>query len=200
MHLLLAHITWFATRLRTLIDAASAQPGLAITLRIYITCDSSLTALTDDPSSAAAAPSATPFDLPHTQVLYMRPHLASIVKDTIGAALAPCGSCYPVCHCGEDNGNGMCANDEEECSGNGPANGRELLSEKDKDDKDERDEVDELPSLAKSCCKPSASLSSGDSDEISVIPDAPSAGPTCCAPKREEGSSIVKPSACGGSC
>ncbi|KAL8283647.1 hypothetical protein RQP46_005442 [Phenoliferia psychrophenolica] len=183
-----SHITWFASRLRTLISAASSHPSLAITLRIYITCDSSLTSLPSS-SSSTSSPSPPPesFDLPHTQLLYMRPHLSSILKDTIGAALAPCGSCYPVCHCGEDNGN-------------------ELLGEKenDKDDDDEDvynekdDSIDELPALAKSCCKPKPTPSSDDSDEISVLPD--SAGPSCCAPKREEGSSVVKPSACGGGC
>ncbi|KAK4705430.1 hypothetical protein P7C70_g764, partial [Phenoliferia sp. Uapishka_3] len=198
-----SHITWFASRLRTLINAASSIPGLSMTLRVYVTCDTSLSSAEDSSPSSSAAPSSTPFDLPHTQLLYQRPQLFSIIQDTIGAALAPCGSCYPVCHCGEDNSDGMCANVEEECCGNGPANGRELLSEKSKDTNDDDDEQGDLPKLEKkSCCKPSPP-DSDEEDEITVLPPsplAPTGGASCCKPKAGAGSEVERKPQCGGGC
>jgi hypothetical protein len=35
------------------------------------------------------------------------------VNDTIDSALAPCGNCYPVCHCGDESG--VCGNEPGGC-------------------------------------------------------------------------------------
>lgn len=139
------------------------------------------------------------FNLPHTQLIYSRPQLNVLLSETVDLALAPCRMCFPVCNCGTGDNEGTCANDEEECCGNGPANGRELLEKNGADDDDKKDEkageLDDVPELA-SCCKSKKIVAQVDEDEITEVP-----GPSsCCASTKVEGSSVVRAPACGGGC
>lgn len=207
-----AQIAWFEEPLRTLINSVASTPSLKVTLRIYLTCDPTLT--TEPDSSSATFPPAsasTPFDLlPHTQLIYARPHLATIVHDTLAAALAPCGNCYPICRCGELGGDGICANDEEECcGGSGPANGRELFEKGEADEKKgEKESFESVPKLLGgkgSCCSPAvgteSTASQGDEDEIlELVASSSSATPACCSSKPRMGTEVGKAPACGGGC
>ncbi|ORY89065.1 ferric reductase like transmembrane component-domain-containing protein [Leucosporidium creatinivorum] len=209
-----AQIAWFEEPLRTLINSVSSISNLTITLRIYLTCDPTLTT---EPSAAplnastyppsASSPAFAP--LPHTQLIYARPHLASLVHDTLAAALAPCGNCYPVCRCGDIDGDGICANDEEECCGGpGPANGIELLGGSSEDDekkgeKDMIDEVQVLPKSGKSCCSPTKGIDSTTStqdDDILELDPPSTSTPACCSSKPGKGVEAEKAPACGGGC
>lgn len=196
-----------------LIDSVSSIPDLTISLRIFLTCDPTLTTeLSSAPPTASTyPPSASPTTfapLPHTQLIYARPHLATLVHDTLAAALAPCGNCYPVCRCGELDGDGICANDEEECCGGpGPANGIELLGggsegEDKKGEKDMFDEVQVLPKVT-SCCSPRAptdSTASRDDDSDILELASSTSAPACCLSKPGKGVEAEKPPACGGGC
>ncbi|GAA6028935.1 hypothetical protein JCM8097_001513 [Rhodosporidiobolus ruineniae] len=249
-----AHVAWFAERLRTVVEAAKKQSEgrLRIVLRVYLTCDDSLT--TAAPLSASASPSDTstapppphsasypllptapPETLaallpPSTTLHYSRPALASLVRETVGRALAPCGHCFPVCRCGENaaaagGGEGVdgeeCANDEEECVGGcgGVGNGRELLVPPKEDEVEEIKEKEEDEGAEKGgcCCGPSKAASSSttslasDLDAITELPSAPlpSSSPpppkSCCAssPSAYPPPSLPdsgKKSACGNCC
>ncbi|BGP18698.1 hypothetical protein JCM10213_006261 [Rhodosporidiobolus nylandii] len=239
-----AHVAWFADRLREVLDRAKKESGgrLRITLRVYLTCDDSLT------TAAPLAPSASPTDHaavssppaqqqqpesltallpPSTTLHYSRPSLPSLLRETVGRALAPCGHCFPVCRCGElssgaagaGGSGGDCANDEEECVGGcgGVASGRELLVPPVPEKAEEkepagsccgtqpREDVEEKPEK-QSYCRPSSrgSTASRDLDAITELPSFPpfaSSGAkqpnSCCAPASS--SAAVKPS-CGGCC
>lgn len=138
-----AHIGWCEESLRAIITAAAGSPaGLQVRLRIFLTCDPSLTAATDqhltpDASTSSPTSGSTAFPallaLPRTQLIHARPALGPLVDETVDRALAPCGSCWPVCACGDgEQSGGMCGNDEEACCGGGlgeVGNARELLVE-----------------------------------------------------------------------
>ncbi|KAM0754611.1 hypothetical protein T439DRAFT_309389 [Meredithblackwellia eburnea MCA 4105] len=230
------HVNWFANQLRTLITTASSKGNnLSVTLRIYLTCDPDLTVHPEQQqesnssssssnisltSSTSPSPALVLSSLPHTQLIYMRPRLDHLVRETVGAALSPCGNCWPVCLCAERGGDDVCGNDEEKCCGGGGGSPGEVGETK--------DEIDKLPSLSremegekkKSCCATTSSSDLGsysekDEDEdITVIP-----GPSsCCSPKAiivhnnpssssstsNPGSTArqvkFEPAACGGGC
>jgi len=221
-----ALVAWFAERLRAVLGAAEGSP-LRVVLKVYVTCDDALTTAVEgsagsssssSPSSSAGAAATPPFPppplLPELATLpYSRPSLHTLVHDALDRALAPCGTCYPVCRCGELAGaGGECANDEEECVGGcgGVASARELLERQAGDEEEkggeEKEEGDELvPTLGRSggCCgSKGAGARAPGVDEIVELPSAvPS---SCCAPPRPSSAPALlgawaSPS-CGGCC
>ncbi|GAA5982104.1 hypothetical protein JCM11641_000589, partial [Rhodosporidiobolus odoratus] len=142
-----SHVGWFAERLREVVERAQGAEigGLRIVLRVYLTCDDSLTTTAPLSSSIPSPPtdqattrsrlgssdiqqpeSLTALLPPFTTLHYSRPDLPSLVRDTVDRALAPCGHCFPICRCGDVGSAGRgggggrgedCANDEEECVG-----------------------------------------------------------------------------------
>ncbi|GAA5910102.1 hypothetical protein JCM8208_000956 [Rhodotorula glutinis] len=216
-----AHVAWFAERLRAVLAAAEGSP-LRVVLKVYVTCDDALTTAIDAQAASTSSPSSSssagPAALPPPPLLpelatlsYSRPSLRAVVHDALDRALAPCGTCYPVCRCGELAGaGGECANDEEECVGGcgGVGSGRELLegqegeAEKGGDEKEQVGEV--VPTLARqggSCGSRGAEARVQGDDEIVELPSAvPS---SCCAPPPPSTTSFpparTSPS-CGGCC
>ncbi|GAA5842101.1 hypothetical protein JCM9279_002787 [Rhodotorula babjevae] len=212
-----AHVAWFAERLRAVLGAAEGSP-LRVVLKIYVTCDDALTTAVDaQAASSSSSPSAAAAALPPPPLLpelatlsYSRPSLRAVVHDALDRALAPCGTCYPVCRCGELAGAaGECANDEEECVGGcgGVASARELLEGRDgeKEEKDggEKEQVGEVvPTLGiqGGCCSGSGAASRAqDVDEIVEVRSAvPS---SCCAPPSTASYPPARTSpSCGGCC
>jgi len=221
-----ALVAWFAERLRAVLGAAEGSP-LRVVLKVYVTCDDALTTAVEgsagsssssSPSSSAGAAATPPFPppplLPELATLsYSRPSLHTLVHDALDRALAPCGTCYPVCRCGELAGaGGECANDEEECIGGcgGVSSARELLERREDDeeekggeDKEEGGEV--VPTLARQggCCgSKGAGARVPGVDEIVELPSAvPS---SCCAPPRPSSAPALQGArtspSCGGCC
>ncbi|GEM10411.1 ferric reductase transmembrane component [Rhodotorula toruloides] len=208
-----AHLAWFAERLSEISEAAKeGKAGLRVVLKVFVTCDETLTATvstSDSPSSTPPLPpsnstaTSTP-SLPSVgTIIYIRPSLSSLITETVDRALAPCGHCFPVCRCGElaaardGGGAGMCANDEEECVGGcgGVGNARELVV----DEKGEKEWKREGVEEPKSCCsKRKEPDVVADTDEILELPalgvsdaNQPIPSPACCAPS---------PSSRGGCC
>ncbi|KAJ8293178.1 Ferric/cupric reductase transmembrane component 7 [Rhodotorula toruloides] len=219
-----AHLAWFAERLSEVCDAAKeGKIGLRVVLKVFVTCDETLTATvptSDSPSPTPPLPppaSSSPLPLPAATIAYIRPSLSSLVTETIDRALAPCGHCFPVCRCGElaaargEGAGGMCANDEEECVGvwGGVGNARELVvgdEEKDVAEKGEKEE--ETVDAPKSCCskRKEPVLATADADEILELPslavstaNRPTSSPSCCAPSSSRPSQ-PSASSCGGCC
>lgn len=222
-----AHLGWFAERLDEICAAAKeGKTGLRVVLKVFVTCDETLTTTVptaDSPSSTPplAPPALTSSSSPvpsAATIAYIRPSLSTLVTETVDRALAPCGHCFPVCRCGElaaargggAGEEGMCANDEEECVGGcgGIANARELVvDEGEKMEIEEKEKGDEV-GAPKSCCsskrKPAAV---NDVDEIVELPsidvsaaNQPTTSPSCCAPAPSARPSQPPTSSCGGCC
>ncbi|KPV73505.1 uncharacterized protein RHOBADRAFT_54724 [Rhodotorula graminis WP1] len=222
-----AHVAWFAERLRAVLAAAEGSP-LRVVLKVYVTCDDALATAVDasapapssSPSSSssagAAAPPPPPPLLPELATLsYSRPSLRTLVHDALDRALAPCGTCYPVCRCGELAGaGGECANDEEECVGGcgGVASARELLDRREgEEEKGEGGEEKEerrgevVPTLARQggCCgSQSAASRARDATAVDEIVELPSAVPSsCCGPSSSTSFPPARaPPSCGCCC
>lgn len=212
------HVAWFAERLRAVLGAAEGST-VRVVLRVFVTCDDALTTAVDAPS-ASSSPSAAPPPplLPEQATLsYARPSLPSLVHDALDRALAPCGTCYPVCRCGDLPGAavpGECANDEEECVGGcgGVASGRELLEEEKGGEGKVQEEVaaeDAVPVLSRTqarggCCAgvrgaAASKEDDGDHDDIAELPPAAAAIPSSCCGPSSSGPAPAAPS-CGGCC
>lgn len=210
------HVSWFAERLSGVIAAAAAkgkEGGLRIVLRIFLTCDDSLTTAVDASPSSSASSSSVPQDPstttdpppeslaallpPSTTLHYSRPVLSSLVRETVDRALAPCARCWPVCRCGDAGvlvgGGGECANDEEGCVGCGSGGGEE---EKEVQEKEE----EEGEKKQGSCCAPPLSSSSMESlDAITELPSSPPPKASCCSSSLSYPPTVTTPS-CGSCC
>ncbi|GAA5909913.1 hypothetical protein JCM5296_007438 [Sporobolomyces johnsonii] len=203
------HVAWFADRLNSVISAAAPFANLSLSLQIYLTCDSSLTHTLPGPSPSPSLAAPLPSLPACTSLHFLRPQLATVLKTTVDRALAPCGHCFPVCKCGEVNGDGCCAGEEEECVGGcgGVGNGRELLVDQDDEklaEKLEEDGQEAVPTGKKGCC--AASPASSSSNEITelprVSPASAAALPSCCtpAPLSAGVEASFRAPACGGGC
>lgn len=151
-----AHTSWFLPRLETILSSIPPSSTLSVSLQIHVTSPD---------SSSRPYLSSLP---PHTTLTYSRPNLPSILSDQISKLLSPCSHCYPVCRCGDGEGQGVCSNEEEECVGGcgGVGNGTELLFDTrggqlgesgTREVEKNKDEIDELPEAGKerpstSCC------------------------------------------------
>lgn len=194
-------IAWFEARLRTILERAKGVKGLVLSMWIYITCDPSLSS---SPSSSTSLPTAFP-PLPSTQLNYSRPLLSTLVQETVTAALAPCGRCWPVCYCGDatKGGEGECVNEEGGCC-DGPGDGRELFEMGEEEEEEQKDlekgekgsiemgvreQLEMVPALGGGggCCSPT----SGDQ----ILPSLPVK--SCCAPSSSAStSSAISKSSC----
>ncbi|GAA5940446.1 hypothetical protein JCM1841_003053 [Sporobolomyces salmonicolor] len=205
-----AHVAWFADRLNSVISAAAPFANLSLSLQIYLTCDSTLTHTLPGPSPSPSLAAPLPPLPACTSIHFLRPQLSTVLKTTVDRALAPCGHCFPVCSCGEVNGDGCCAGEEEECVGGcgGVANGRELLVDEDGEKLVEQREKEgqqrAVATLKKGCCSAAAPASS--SHEIAELPASSTpvsaAPPSCCtpAPLSSGVEASSRAPACGGGC